>query len=53
MKLDSDEQRGLLLQIIQGTPLQGSYSQVSGLVKKIDKLADAILKAEIEETQDE
>jgi hypothetical protein len=48
MKIDSLEHKDLLLQIIQGTPIQGDFIGVSEMVKRIGSLVEAIEKAEIE-----
>lgn len=47
MKLDNNEQRDLLITIIQNTPISGSYPMVSDTVKKIDRLLKSISEAEI------
>lgn len=52
MRLDSKEQRGLLLHIIQSVPLNGNYAAVSNAMKQLEELADAINKADIEEVKE-
>jgi hypothetical protein len=48
MKLDSDEQKNLLLQIISSATLQGPYAQMKEAVGEMDKLHEAVKAAEIE-----
>ena len=47
MQLDNEEQRKLLLQIINCVPINGTYPQAKQTVELIDKLIQDIQKAEI------
>lgn len=47
MKLDSEEQRILLLTIIKSTPMQGSFEQVEQATEQMKELRNAVQGAEI------
>jgi hypothetical protein len=48
MKLDSEEQRNLLLQLIDSVPVQGNVAQVLPFANKVQEIKDLILQAEVE-----
>ena len=48
MILDSEKQKGLLLNIISAATLQGPYAQLKEAVKEMDELYEAVKEAEIE-----
>jgi len=50
MVLNSEEQRELLLQIIQSTNINGTYNQAKEAVKMLDQLFDNVKNAEIKQT---
>lgn len=47
MKLDNEDQRKLLLQIVSSTNIQGTFQQVKEATKTVGKLIDDIEKAEV------
>ena len=48
MKLDSEEQRKLLLEIIDSVPMQGDYAGLKKAMVAVDGLISAVQTAEIE-----
>lgn len=52
MILDSKEQKDFLLHILQSVPISGNYATVSSAIKELEKLADAINGAGIEEVKE-
>ena len=47
MIIDSQEQKDLLIQCLNAVPLSGAYSQVRGVIAKMDELIVAISQAEV------
>ena len=50
MKLDSEEQRGLLLNVLQSTTIQGDYRGIKEALPKLIALEEAITTATVEAT---
>ena len=50
MKLDNEQQRALLLQVIAAVPISGTYPQVRDIVVQLDALIKDVETAEIETT---
>lgn len=53
MILDSEEQRKLLLEIINNVPMQGDYAGIKKLLVTFDELAIAVRTASIQEKPEE
>lgn len=49
MVLDSENQRGLLLQLINAAPIEGNYSQAKHTVNLLDDLVKSINNANIKD----
>jgi len=45
MILDNEDQRSILVEIINAVPIQGDYSGVSALIPKLTALLDAVKTA--------
>jgi hypothetical protein len=48
MKLDNEDQRNLLLQLIDNVPVQGSVGQVFPFIAKVQDLKNCIAAADTE-----
>lgn len=51
MKLDSEDQRQLILDLCQQVPINGNIAQVNQAAAWINGLMDAVKKAEIEKAE--
>jgi hypothetical protein len=49
MILDSEEQRQMLLEIINTVPIQGDYAGIKQTLPKMDALVEAIQMAEVKD----
>lgn len=47
MILDTEDQRALLLRVIQSAPFEGSYEGAKKLVNVLSRLEQAVLAAEV------
>lgn len=53
MRVDSEEQRELLLKVVAGTQLQGSAGELSQVLNRLGQLEQNIRNAEVEEDDED
>lgn len=53
MILDSEEQKELLLQVVQSTPVQGASAEVRPLIRQLEELEESVRNAEVDSSTDE